>query len=421
MDISIVGAHNTQFGAFVKRDREAGTIEDLKSFYELIVEAGAGAIADAGLEAKDIDAIWLGSCSPSLFVNQEHVGPLALEIDPQGLLYKPTTRTEGACATSSIAIYNAAYAVASGRFKNVLALGVEKMSLLDTQGVTHALACSSYWPDEGSMGVTFPGLFGELAKAYQAKHGLSDEELRIMLAHIAAQNYRNGIQNPMAHFGPGSLPDKKQLITAEAIMNLPDSGKGSNPMIAAPLRLHDCSLISDGAAAVVLTTTENATANFNHAVELSGIGHVTQRMMMSERKETLHELQAAKHAVKLACGEAGIKIADLDLAEVHDCFTINQILCTEAIGLSEAGRGGYDFMEGKYSPEGDCPINLSGGLKSKGHPVGATGASMHALAYKQLTGTPIGVAAKGEPELAMTVNIGGSGVTNCVSVLRRVK
>ncbi len=421
MDISIVGAHNTQFGAFVKRDRETGEVEDLKSFYELIVEAGAGAIADAGLEAKDIDAIWLGSCSPSLFVNQEHAAPLALEIDPEGLLYKPTTRTEGACATSSLAIYNAAYAVGSGRFKNVLALGVEKMNLLDTKGVTHALACCSYWPDEGSMGVTFPGLFGEMAMAYQAKFGMSDEELRNMLAHVAAQNYRNGIQNPLAHFGPGSVPDKLQLVTPEAILNLPDSGKGSNPMIAPPLRLHDCSLISDGAAAVVLTSTENAKANFDHAVELSGIGHVTQRMMLSERKGTLHELAAAKYAVQQACDEAGIQITDLNFAEVHDCFTINQMLCAEAMGLSESGRAGYDFIEGKYSPEGDCAINLSGGLKSKGHPVGATGASMHALAYKQLTGSPIGVAAKGEPELAMTVNIGGSGVTNCVSVLRRIK
>ncbi|RKZ49816.1 MAG: propanoyl-CoA acyltransferase [Gammaproteobacteria bacterium] len=421
MNISMVGAHNTQFGAFVKRDRETGEVEDLKSFYELIVEAGAGAIADAGLEAKDIDAIWLGSCSPSLFVNQEHVGPLALEIDPVELLYKPTTRTEGACATSSLAIYNAAYAVGSGRFKNVLAIGVEKMSLLDTKGVTHALACSSYWPDEGSKGVTFPGLFGEMAQAYQKKHQLSDEELRIMLAHISAQNYRNGIQNPMAHFGPGSVPDKLQLVTAEAILDLPDSGRGSNMMIAPPLRLHDCSLISDGAAAVVLTSTENAKSSFDHAVELSGIGHVTQRMMMSERKESLHELQAAKHAVQLACSEAGVQVSDMDLAEVHDCFTINQMLCVEAMGLSEPGRSGYEFMEGKYDVDGDCPINLSGGLKSKGHPVGATGASMHALAYKQLTGSPIGVAAKGQPELAMTVNIGGSGVTNCVSVLRRIQ
>ena len=356
-----------------------------------------------------------------MFVNQEHVGPLALEIDPEGLLMKPTTRTEGACATSSLAIYNAAYAIASGRFKNVLAIGVEKMNTLDTAGVTHALSCCSFWPDEGAKGMTFPGLFAELGKAYRDKHELSDEQLRIMLAHISALNYRNGIQNPLAHFGPGSVPDRNQLVTADAILNLPESGKGSNPMIAPPLRLHDCSLVTDGAAAVVLTATDNAKANFKHAVELAGIGHVTDRMTLASRQGRLHELQGARHAVKLALEEAGAGVNDLDLAEVHDCFTVNQILCTEAIGLSETGRAGYDYMVGKYDPDGDCPINLSGGLKSKGHPVGATGASMHALAYKQLVGEPIGVAAKNNPEVAMTVNIGGSGVTNCVSVLRRLQ
>ena len=421
MNVSIVGAYNTKFGSFVKRDREAGTAEDLKTFYELLIEAGSGAILDAGLEAKDIDAIWVGSCSPSLFVNQEHVGPLALEIDPEGLLFKPTTRTEGACATSSLAIYNAAYAVASGRFKHVLALGVEKMSLLDTPGVTHALACCSYWPEEGKHGMTFPGLFAELGLAYQQKHKLTDDQLRLMLAHVSALNYRNGIQNPLAHFGAGSLPDKKQLITAEAILNLPDTGKGSNPMIAPPLRLHDCSLVTDGAAAVVLTSSENAKKNFKHAVELSGVGHTTDRIMLNGRKGRLHELQATRHAVKLACEEAGIGITDLDFAEVHDCFTVNELLCAEAIGLSEPGRAGFDLMEGKFNPDGDCPINLSGGLKAKGHPVGATGASMHALAYKQLIGEPIGVAAKNNAETAMTVNIGGSGVTNCVSVLKRIQ
>ena len=421
MNVSIVGAYNTKFGSFVKRDREAGTAEDLKTFYELLIEAGSGAILDAGLEAKDIDAIWVGSCSPSLFVNQEHVGPLALEIDPEGLLFKPTTRTEGACATSSLAIYNAAYAVASGRFKHVLALGVEKMSLLDTPGVTHALACCSYWPEEGNHGMTFPGLFAELGLAYQQKHKLTDDQLRLMLAHVSALNYRNGIQNPLAHFGAGSLPDKKQLITAEAILNLPDTGKGSNPMIAPPLRLHDCSLVTDGAAAVVLTSSENAKKNFKHAVELSGVGHTTDRIMLNGRKGRLHELQATRHAVKLACEEAGIGITDLDFAEVHDCFTVNELLCAEAIGLSEPGRAGFDLMEGKFNPDGDCPINLSGGLKAKGHPVGATGASMHALAYKQLIGEPIGVAAKNNAETAMTVNIGGSGVTNCVSVLKRIQ
>ena len=421
MKVSMVGAYNTKFGAFVKRDRETGQIDDLKSYYELLIEAGAGAIADAGLEAKDIDAIWVGSCSPSMFVNQEHVGPLALEIDPDGLLFKPTTRTEGACASSSLAIYNAAYAVESGRFKNVLALGVEKMTLLDTAGVTHALACCSYWPEEGTKGMTFPGLFAELGKAYQQKHKISDDELRTMLAHVSALNYRNGIQNPLAHFGAGSLPDKNQLITPEAILNLPDSGKGSNPMIAAPLRLHDCSLITDGAAAVVLTSSENAKANFKNAVELSGVGHTTDRMMLNGRQGKLDELQATRHAVELACAEANITVKDLDFAEVHDCFTINELLCAEAVGLSAPGRAGYDLMEGKFNPEGDCPINLSGGLKSKGHPVGATGASMHALAYKQLVGEPIGVAAKGNPEVAMTVNVGGSGVTNCISVMRRIQ
>ena len=421
MNVSIVGAYNTKFGSFVKRDREADTVEDLKTFYELLIEAGSGAISDAGLEAKDIDAIWVGSCSPSLFVNQEHVGPLAIEIDPEGLLFKPTTRTEGACATSSLAIYNAAYAVASGRFKHVLALGVEKMSLLNTPGVTHALACCSYWPEEGKQGMTFPGLFAELGLAYQQKHKLTDDQLRLMLAHVSALNYRNGIQNPLAHFGAGSLPDKKQLITAEAILDLPDAGKGSNPMIAPPLRLHDCSLVTDGAAAVVLTSSENAKKNFKHAVELSGVGHTTDRMMLNGRKGRLHELQATRHAVKLACEEAGIGITDLDFAEVHDCFTVNELLCAEAIGLSKPGRAGFDLMEGKFNPDGDCPINLSGGLKAKGHPVGATGASMHALAYKQLIGEPIGVAAKNNAETAMTVNIGGSGVTNCVSVLKRIQ
>ena len=143
--------------------------------------------------------------------------------------------------------------------------------------------------------------------------------------------------------------------------------------------------------------------------------------MLKERVGTLHELRGAKFAVQQACSEAGIQINDLDLAEVHDCFTINQILCVEAMGLSKSGQAGYDFIAGKYKTDSDCPINLSGGLKSKGHPVGATGASMHALLYKQLTGSPVGVVAKGSPELAMSVNIGGSGVTNCVSVLRRTK
>ena len=417
--VSIIGAYNTKFGAFVKKNKETGEITDLKSMYALMIEAGKGAIEDSGLEPKDIDAVWIGSCSPSLFTNQEHLAPLASEIDPEGLKYKPMTRVEGACASSSVAIYDGIYAIESGRFRNVLVVGIEKMNLLDTKDTTHALSCSSYWPEEGAKGMTFPGLFAEYAKGYQAYYKISDTELRKMFTTVAALCYRNGVKNPLAHFGPGSVPEKYNLFTSEAILNLPDEGKGSNFMVAPPLRLHDCSLISDGAAAVVLTSTENAKSLKDKVVEIAGIGHAEERMPLSQ-KPNMHELVGAKHAVNLAYEEAGVKPNNLDLVEVHDCFTINQMLCTEAIGLSEDGKSGYDYLEGKFEQDQDCPVNLSGGLKAKGHPVGATGASMHALIYKQLIGDPIGVAPAKQPEVGALLNVGGSAATNCASVLRRI-
>ena len=417
---AIIGAYNTKFGAFVEKNPVTREITDTKSYYELIIEAGQGAIKDAGLVPKDIDGIWMGSCSPSMFLNQEHVAPLGLEVAPEDLRFVHTTRTEGACASSSVALYNAIYAVESGRFRRVLVIGVEKMNLLPTGEMTHVLACSSHWPSEGSQGMTFPGLFAEYAKGYQAQYKFSGDELRHMLAAVSALCYRNGIQNPLAHFGKGSPPDRMNLTTPEAILNLPDQGKGSNPMIAPPLRLHDCSLVTDGAAALVIAPLEEAKASSDRVVAIAGIGMTTERLPENVRPN-MHELIAGKLAVQQSFNEAGISIDDVDFAEVHDCFTINQILSVEALGLSLDGRGGWDFTEGRYTPEDDCPINLSGGLKSKGHPVGATGASMHALAYKQLIGEPIGVApGKGQPETGVVFNVGGSAVTNCVTTLRRV-
>ncbi len=417
---AIIGAYNTKFGAFVEKNYETREITDTKSYYELIIEAGQGAIKDAGVDPKDIDGIWMGSCSPSMFLNQEHVAPLGLEVAPEDLRFVHTTRTEGACASSSVALYNAIYAVESGRFNRALVIGVEKMNLLPTKEMTHVLACSSHWPSEGSQGMTFPGLFAEYAKGYQAHYGFTDDELRRMLASVAALCYRNGIQNPLAHFGKGSPPDRMNLTTPEAILNLPSEGKGGNPLIAPPLRLHDCSLVTDGAAAVVITTLEEAKAISNQAVAIAGIGMTTERLPENVRPN-MHELIAGKLAVQQSFNEAGINIAEVDFAEVHDCFTINQILSVEALGLSQDGHGGRDFTEGRYTADDDCPINLSGGLKSKGHPVGATGASMHALAYKQLIGEPIGVApGKGQPETGVVFNVGGSAVTNCVTTLRRL-
>lgn len=415
-NVSSVGAYNTKFGALVdvKDMISFKKKTDTHSFYDLIIDAGRGAIADSGLEAKDIDAVWIGSCSPSRFVNQEHVAPIAVGIDPS-LRFKPMTRTEAACASSSVAIYDATYAIEAGRFRNVLVIGVEKMSLLDTPGVTAALAGSSYYPEEGGQGATFPSLFAQLAKAYAAHYKFPENELRTMLAHVAALNYRNAAKNPLAHVQNGPA-------TAEAILSLPDSGKGSNMMVAAPLRLHDCSLVSDGAAAIVLTRTDIARSTKSKVVEIAGIGHSAEYLPLSKR-ENKYVLEAGKDAVGKAFKEAGITVADVDIAEVHDCFTIAQLMLTEALGLSEDGKSGMDYMAGRFTADDDktC-VNLSGGLKAKGHPVGATGASMHALAYKQLIGEPIGLApTKITPEVGVTFNVGGSAVTNAVSVLRRVK
>jgi acetyl-CoA C-acetyltransferase len=414
--VSIVGAYNTKFGSLVDvKDMVSFKKKtDKASFYDLIIEAGRGAIADAGLSAKDIDAVWLGACSPSRFVNQEHVGALATAIDP-ALRFKPMTRTEGACASSSLAVYDATYGIESGRYKNVLVVGVEKMNMLDTPGVTAALACSSYYPEEGGKGMTFPGLFAELAKAYINHYKLSENEWRAAAAHVAALCYRNASKNPLAHVQNGPQ-------TAEAILGLPESGKGSNMMIAAPLRLHDCSLVTDGAAAVVLTTTENAKANKKKVVEIAGIGHAVEHMPLSKR-DKLHMLEAGKVAVQAAYKEAGVTSKDIDVAEVHDCFTINQLLCTEALGFSDDGKAGFDYVNGRFTADdAQVAINLSGGLKAKGHPVGATGASMHALVYKQLMEEPVGLAmTKKTPKVGVTFNVGGSGVTNAVTVLRRVK
>ncbi len=416
---SIIGAYNTAFGSFVKKNRETKEITDLKTIYELIEEAGKGAIEDAGIEAKDIDGIWLGSCSPSLFTNQEHLAPWVIEAAPKALRFVPCTRTEDACASSSVALYNAIYAVESGRCKTALVVGVEKMNLLNTKGITHTLACSSHWPSEGNKGMTFPGLFAEYAKGYQKQYNISNKELAKMLATVAALGYKNGMENPLAHFGKGSPADRLQLFSAQAIIELPEE---KNPMIAPPLRLHDCSLVSDGAAGLIITSKENAKAIKRDIVEIAGFAHTTERLPINVRPN-MYELIAAKEARKKAFIEAGITVNDVDIAEVHDCFTINQLLCTEALGLSEDGKSGYDYMEGRFTKEDDQhSVNLSGGLKAKGHPVGATGASMHALLYKQLVGEPIGAApAKKQPEIGVALNVGGSSVTNCVTVLKRIK
>lgn len=417
--VHIIGGYNTAFGSFVKKNRETNEVTDLMPIHQLIAEAAGGAVEDAGIAPESVDGIWLGSFSPGLLTDQDHPAPLVLEAAPDALRFTPAQRVEGACASSSLAVYNAMYALEAGRARIALVVGVEKMNLRSTREVTHALATGSHWPDEGAQGMTFPGLFAEYAKGYRAYYGYDPELFRRMLASTAALNYFNALDNPLAHFSKGGAADRLGLLTAEAILNLPDE---KNPMIADPLRLHDCSLITDGAAAVVLATEDVVRGRSGPAVQIAGIGHSTERLAIRDR-ENMHELVSAKRAVRDAYEEAGVSREDVDVAEVHDCFTINQLLCTEALGFSEDGRAGFDYIDGRFTREDpQVAVNLSGGLKAKGHPVGATGASMHVLLYKQLVGSPIGAAPSGgTPEIGALLNVGGSGVTNAVSILRRTR
>ncbi len=394
MSVNIIGTYHSKFG-------------NLKSdIYGLVIEAGKKAIKDAGIEAKDIDGIWVGNYSGGGFNNQEHIAPYTLNIDSD-LRFTPATRVENACASGSAAIEAAVNAIEAREIDIALVIGVEKMKTLDTQGVTKVLAMGSYWPEEGKKGVTFPGLYAKFAAGYQERYKITDEELRIMLAKVSAKAHTNGAANPLAQMG--------KKITYEEILNLPDE---KNPIIAAPLRLYDCSLVSDGAAALILASEEKANSIKDELVEIVSIAHTSDYLSMSKRSNS--EFVAGKKAIKKAFEIAGITLSDLDFAEVHDCFTIAEILAYEALGLAPDGKGWQLLDEGVVELGGEMPVNVSGGLKAKGHPVGATGVSMAVLATRQLLNNAIGNQVEGAGT-GLTFNIGGSAASNYALIFKRRK
>jgi acetyl-CoA C-acetyltransferase len=397
MNVSIIGTYNTKFGKLEGR-----------SLYDLIIEAGRGAIEDAGLKPADIDAVYVGNFSSGGFCNQEHLAPVAINIH-EDLRFKPFTKVEAACASSTAAVYEGVYAIQAGRYKNVLVIGAEKMTELETKDTMKILAMASYWPEEGAKRMSFPALFSKFSDGYKKHYGYTDEQMRKWQALSASKGYRNALDNPLAH-----MP---RDFSADKILEMPPE---KNPQIAGLLHLHDCSLVSDGAAALVLTTTDRAMNMKDKVVEFAGIGHAADHLEVSKRED--YTLKAGKLAVQSALKEAGITINDVDVAEVHDCFTITEILILEALGLAKDGEG-WKLLEDENSaiyPGGKLPVNLSGGLKAKGHPVGATGASMHVLIAKQLMGEAIGKQRE-NAKIGLAYNIGGSGASNLVTVLRRVK
>ncbi len=388
--IQIIGAYNTKFG----------NLEE-QTIYSLYEEAAKGAIKDAGINVNDIDAVFVGNYSGGSFNNQEHIAPFGVNILPE-LRHKPMYRTENACASGTSAIHLGEMAIQSGKAKKVLVVGVEKMNSLDTKNTALALAKASYWAKEGTKGYTFPGLFAEYAKGWMKHYGYDEDFLKGYLAEISSKAYNFGSQNPLAHL--------QKARSKEEILNIPDE---KNPMIAYPLRLHDCSLISDGAAAVILSSDKT-----DKSVEIAATSSASDYLNIVGSNRNNYFLDGAAEAAKKAFEEANMTINDIQVAEVHDCFTITELLIYSALGLAEKGKE-FEALENKdVYLGGRCVINPSGGLKAKGHPVGATGVSMHALMYKQLTDNAIGVQVE-NAKAGLILNIGGSGATNMVSILKR--
>ncbi|MBN2794544.1 MAG: thiolase domain-containing protein [Clostridia bacterium] len=392
MSIGVIGTYHSKFG---KSD---------DTIYEMMNKAVKGALDSACVDPEKIGGIWVGNYSGGGFNKQEHIAPLALDADER-LRFTPATRVENACASGFAAIAAARNAILTGEIEYALVVGIEKMTSLRTSGVTEVLAMASHQVNEAQEGYTFPGLFAEFAKGYQKKYDISDTDMSEALQMIAAKNYKNALKN-----------DKAQMSrdwTYEDIAALSDE---KNPMIATPLRLHDCSLVSDGAAAIVLTTSENAKTLKESFVEMSSLIHVTDYMEISKRDT--YQFEGAKKAVEELYKSENITVDDVDFAEVHDCFTIAELLAYEALGIAEAGKAIDVIKDGSVYPGGRLPVNASGGLKAKGHPVGATGVSMAVLATNQLMGTPIGEEVK-NAKIGITLNLGGSAVNNYVALFRK--
>jgi len=389
MSAAIVGWAHTPFG---KQDAE--TIESL------IVRVTTDALIDAGITADQVDEIVLGHFNAG-FSAQDFTASLVLQADP-ALRFKPATRVENACATGSAAVQQGVRAIKAGAARIVLVVGVEQMTTTPGPEIGKNLLKASYLAEEGDTQGGFAGVFGGIAAAYFQRHGDQSDAL----AMIAAKNHRNGVDNPYAQM-------RKDLGYAFC---REESAK--NPYVAGPLKRTDCSLVSDGAAAIVLADEETA-LTMRRAVGFRGMSHVQDFLPLSKRD--ILKFEGGALAWKKALSAAGVALDDLSFVETHDCFTIAELIEYEAMGLTREGDGARAIKEGWTQKDGKLPVNVSGGLKAKGHPIGATGVSMHVLSAMQLVGeAPEGMQLK-DARLGGIFNMGGSAVANYVSVLERIK
>lgn len=382
---SIVTAGITKFGA-----REGLYAR------ELFVEAAQEAFEKCPnlSPKKDVDGLFVGQMSES-YEHQAHVAPVIA--DWLGLLPVPAFRSEAACASSGVAMRCAIFAIRSGMHDIVLVGGVEKMTNLRTASVTEILGMASDYPFEQWHGITFPAIFAMMATAHMAKYGTTVEQL----AKVAVKNHENGVLNPKAHF--------QKSVTVEDVLS-------SRP-VAWPLKLYDCSPISDGASCLVLTAPKLARKFTDTPVHIVGSAQAQDSIGLFERSDVT-TMSVTKLAARNAYEMAGVRAREIDVAEVHDCFTIAEIMAYEGLGFCKSGQGGKLIDEGITSLGGKIPVNTSGGLKAKGHPVGATGTAQASEIYLQLTGQAGKRQVKGA-KIGLTHNIGGSASTGVVQIYRR--
>jgi acetyl-CoA C-acetyltransferase len=378
-DVAVIGFGMTQFGELWN-----------KSIKDIFVEAALSAIENAGVD--HIDSMYVGAMSSGLFVGQEHLA--AVMADYLGMAPVPATRVESACASGGMSFRQAYLDVASGNSDIVLAGGVEKMN--DGADVTAALATAADQEYEVYNGITFPGLYAMIANAHMDEFKTTREQL----AAVAVKNHQNGFNNPNAQF--------RSKITVDTVLN--------STLVADPLRLLDCSPVTDGGAAVILCPLDMAKKFTNAPVKIIASSQASDTISLYER-ESFTTLKSVTNAAEKAYKQANLKPADIDLAEVHDCFTISEIVVTEDLGFFEKGCGGSAVEEGKTAIEGgEIPINTSGGLKSKGHPVGATGIAQVIEIYEQLTGQA-GKRQVKDAHIGLAQNMGGSGASCTINIL----